>query len=542
MRKWRVALVLAVAVAVLAAWWLWRRRLGEFDLLVYNGRVFDGERFLGRWTCVGIRQGRIARVGFLFGARSRRWLNAKGNVISPGFIDVHTHVERNIARGRPFRSPNFIQQGVTTLITGNCGTSRVDVRELLADLERNGSQVNVATLIGHNSIRRKVIGDAPRAAAGDELKRMSAMIENNMAGGALGISTGLAYAPGVYSTKQEVIELARAAARHGGLYVTHLRDEAIGGEAALEEALQVGREAGIPVHISHFKVAARAQWGSAKQRLERLERQRAEGFPATLDVYGYNASSTSLEPLIPPGLRGSPTWRAALKDPARKRSLITAMVGQLNRNGFPDFAHARVVYFLADRAVEGRSIADIAGPSPGDGEAGIRQQAETVLRLQARGGAQMIYFDMSEADVESILKSPLASLGSDSSVRGEELHFVHPRGLGNFPRILAHYVRERKVLTIEEALRKMTSLAADTFRLNGRGRIREGFAADLVIFSPDRIEDRATYEKPLEPPAGIHHVFVNGAAALEEGRLTGANGGQAIRRRQRSLRLAAVFN
>jgi N-acyl-D-amino-acid deacylase len=532
MRRRRVAAVLVLFLVFAAvALWSWRRWLGEFDLVVYNGRVFDGERFLRRWVCVGVREGRIRRVGFLYGARSRRWLNGAGNVVSPGFIDVHTHVERNIPRSRPFRAPNFVQQGVTTLITGNCGTSSVDVRDLLARLERNGSQVNVGTLVGHNSIRQRVVGDAARQATNDELQRMRRLVDDNMAAGALGISTGLAYAPGIYSTRQEVVELAHAAARHRGLYVTHLRDEGIGGEAALEEALQIGREARIPVHISHFKVAARVQWRTAQQRLDRLERQRAEGLPVTLDVYGYTASSTSLDILVPPDFRGQLRSWGFFQDPARKKALIEAMIAQLRRNGFPDYSHARVVYFGADRSIEGRSIAELTGAPFGNGEPSLRGQAETVLRLLRRGGAQMIYFDMSEGDVDTIMQAPGASFGSDSAVRGEELHFVHPRGLGNFPRILTRYVRERAVLTLEEALRKMTSLPADTFHLVGRGRIREGFAADLVIFSPERIEDRATYEKPLEAPAGIYHVWVNGVATLREGEMTAGNGGQAVRRR-----------
>jgi N-acyl-D-amino-acid deacylase len=530
MRRRRVAGVLLLLALLTAAWWFWRRRLGEFDLIIYNGRVFDGERFLSRWVCVGARQGRIGRVGFLFGVRSRRWLNAAGNVVSPGFIDVHTHVERNIPRSRPFRAPNFVQQGVTTLITGNCGTSSVDVGGLLAGLERNGSQVNLATLVGHNSIRQRVIGDAKWEATTDELHRMCRLVDENMIAGALGISTGLAYAPGVYSSRHEVVELARVAARRGGLYVTHLRDEGIGGEEALEEALQIGRDARIPVHISHFKVAARAQWRAARQRLDRLERQQAEGLPVTLDVYGYNASSTSLDILVPPDFRGH-LWRALLQDPGRKESLIEAMMAQLRRNGFPDYSYARLVYFAADRSLEGKSIAEIAGAPLGNGEPSVHRQAETVLQLLTRGGAQMIYFDMCEEDVETIMQAPQGSFGSDSAVRGEELHFVHPRGVGNFPRILARYVRERKVLTLEGALRKMTSLPADTFRLPTRGRIREHLAADLVIFSPERIEDRATYEKPLEPPAGIYHVWVNGVAALLEGQITGENGGQVVRRR-----------
>src|ERR1039458_10024542 len=533
---WVAALALFLSAIGAFAHWEWRRRLGTFDLIIYNARVFDGERMLNRALCVGIRNGKISKVGILYVARARRWLNAHGQVLAPGFIDVHTHVERNIPKSRPFRAPNFVRQGVTTLITGNCGTSSIDVGTLLNGLAKNGSQVNVATFVGHNSIREAVMGRSTAVASGEDISKMSAIVEKNMAAGSLGLSSGLAYSPGCFATRDEVVKLAQVSGRYGGMYVTHLRDEGIDGERALEEAIQIARLASVPLHISHFKIAAATQWGSAAKRLERLDRERAAGLTITLDAYGYHASSSSMELLLPKELRGNEVnWRGLEKDPRRKTAIMKGILGRLSAAGFPDFDYARIAYFGFDRGIEGQSIADLAsvrhldqGKSAPDPD--LRAQAEAILYLLSHGGAQMVYTDMNEEDVQTILQDPRTSFGTDSAVRGGEQSFVHPRGVGNFARILAHYVREVHLLTLEEALRKMTSLPSETFGLGYRGRIRAGYAADLVIFDPDQIEDHATYDAPLNPPTGISFVLVNGLITLEYGQMTDQNGGQPIRR------------
>jgi N-acyl-D-amino-acid deacylase len=528
-----LALVVVLVIGALLVW-QWRRRLGTFDIIVYNGRIFDGVRMLTRGLCVGIRGGKIAKIGFLYPAHAKQWLNAHGQVVAPGFIDVHTHVERNIPKNRPFRAPNFVRQGVTTLITGNCGTSSVDIEGLLDGLAKYGSQVNVATLVGHNSVREAVMGRSTEAASAEAIEKMRKLVDRNMAAGALGFSSGLAYSPGCFATRDEVVKLAQVAGRYSGLYVTHMRDEAIEGPQALEEAIQIARLAHVPLHISHFKIAAERQWGSAASRLQRLDRERKAGLPITLDVYGYRASSSSLEILLPTDLRGDNVGWRALGDTGRRAVIGNQILARLREAGFPDFSYAKVAVFSPNREVEGKDIPELA-VSLGYGEASqsnvsLKSQVDAILYLLSHGGAQMVYTDMKEDDVETILKDSHTSIGTDSAVRGGGAFFVHPRGVGNFPRILGHYVRELQVLTLEEALRKMTSLAAETFHLGRRGRIQQGYAADLVVFDPSQIADNATYAAPLNPPSGITFVLVNGVLAVDQGRTTGKNAGRPIRR------------
>ena len=535
-RRKRKALVALALVAVLllgGAYWWFRLRYGQFDLVVCGDRVFDGQQWMSSAPCVGVRDGRIARIGHLRWASAKRRVMARGAAIAPGFIDLHVHVEQNISSRRPFRAPNFVRMGVTTLVTGNCGTSARDVGRLLAGLQKNGSQVNVATLVGHNTIREMVMGSAPRLASHDEVEAMSSLVEKALEEGAFGLSTGLAYAPGSYASEEEVTALARAAAKHGGLYAAHLRDEGLHGSEALAEALRVGKAAAMPVHISHMKVAAESLWGQASERLKQVDDARSSGMTVTLDAYAYTASSTSLEILMPPSLRGaSVPYRAILKDPRRKADAIAGMLSQLKDDGFPDYAFARVAYFQKDPGLEGLAIPAVAvrlGLASSGRPAPIGAQAETVLELLARGGAQMIYFSMSERDLVTILQHPLCSIGTDSSVHGADQRFSHPRGTGNFPRILGSYVRDQRVLSLETALAKMTSLAADTFGFKDRGRIRVGLPADLTVFDPAKVADMSSYEKPLEQPIGISWVFVSGVAVLDPDGLTDANPGKVLR-------------
>jgi N-acyl-D-amino-acid deacylase len=531
---------------------LWRTWLGPFDIIICNGQVFDGERFLPVGTCVGIKDGSIKRIGFLYGAQTISWINAWKRVVSPGFIDVHTHVERNIIRNSPFRAPNFIRQGVTTLITGNCGTSTVDVEGMFAGLRRYGSQINVATLIGHNSIREEVMGSSKREASFDELQQMCQIVDRNMRAGAIGLSTGLEYSPGCFASEEEVVKLAMFAARHGGMYVTHLRNEGMDVKRSLEEALKIGERAFIPVHISHFKIAARTLWGTSGDLLKRIRLQRANGFSVSMDVYGYTSSSTSTDLLLPPHFRGNRVnWKELNRNASSREELIKAMVAQLQRDGFSDYSHARVAHFQKDPSLNGQRIDQVAKlirhqlpdwkvKATTLGQKGIAlappssvfpppDQIKTVLWIVSRGGAQMIYTNMSEQDVSSIMKDPETCFGSDSAVRNEGLTSSHPRGLGNIPRILSHFVRDLRVLSLKEALRKMTSFAADTFGLDSRGRLQEGRPADIVVFDPKRIQDEATYDQPLRPAAGIDYVFVNGRLTMDHGVLTKEYAGQPIR-------------
>lgn len=550
------ALCLDLLLLVGASRWLGARRAarrpavsaavcrGDFDLVVLGGTVLDGLGAARVRADVGVREGRVACVGSITQAGAARVIDASGLLVAPGFVDVHTHVERTMTGARPFVAPNFVRQGVTTLITGNCGSSRLDVADELAQLERGGSQVNVATFVGHNSVRRSVMQRERRPPTPQEMGRMERLVADAMDGGALGLSTGLAYVPGIYAAREEVVGLARVAARGGGLYVSHIRDEGVNGFDAVAEAVAIGDEAGLPVHISHFKASGRSQWGTAPERLRLVDEALGRGRRVTIDQYPYVASSTSLDIMLPPWALAEDRASVAsrLRDPQTRERVLADMLAQLRRGGWTDYAFARIAYCPSNLALNGMTIPEVAARAGAAGGARVQQvsaqaapdaeaQARTILDIVARGGAQMIYTDMDEADVVTIMRHPDTMFGSDSSVRSDDTQAVpHPRGFGTFPRVLASYVRGSRTLTLEEAVRRMTSLPARTFGLRERGQLAPGFWADLVLFSEQAVADRATFESPLLPPAGISHVVVNGEVVFEGGRLTQAAPGKAIRR------------
>jgi N-acyl-D-amino-acid deacylase len=526
---------------------------GSFDLLIRNGQVLDGLGHDPLRADVGVRDGHIACIGSFEGAEAARVIDAAGGIVAPGFIDVHTHVERNLPAARhPFLAPNFIRQGVTTLITGNCGRSALPLGPVLDRLEQDGAQVNVASFVGHNSIRRKVMGMDARAPSDAELAAMRSLVTRSMSEGALGISTGLAYLPGAYAQRDELISLARAAAERGGIYVTHLRDEGLRGADAIREAIDIGSAASVPVHISHFKAQGRSQWGTAAPRLALVDEARRRGLRVSIDQYPYAASSTSLELLLPVVESEEGGSRAAqeIREPRERARLRAGMIERLRANGWDDYSFARVAYCPSNLALNGLNIAQIAArrnvplsttgtahvatTALESGGSPVERQADVILDLLAVGGAQMIYFDMSDDDVAAILSHPDTMFGSDSGVRLENAPAIpHPRGMGTFPRVLARYVRDLHLLSLPEAVRHMTSLPAETFGLVGRGQLVEGYWADFVIFDPAVVADRATYEAPLLPPQGISYVAVNGTLVLDAGRLTTATPGKALRGRGR---------
>lgn len=559
------------AFALALSWW-WYGNYGKpqvcqegHDLVIRNGMVLDGLGHAPFRADIGIRDGRITCIGSIKTTPGEHVINATGQLIAPGFIDVHTHVERNLPEDtKPFLAPNFIRQGITTIITGNCGSSTLAVRAMLDQLDNKGSQVNVATFVGHNSIRRRVMKRANRAPTPDEMQEMQKFLAKAMDDGALGLSTGLAYIPGAYAQKEEIIELAQSVAHEGGLYVSHIRDEGVQGFSAVKEALEIGGKAGLPVHISHFKASGKSQWGAAKQRLALVDDALRQGQRVTIDQYPYTASSTSLEVLLPSWAlaEDSAEVNKRLRDPQMRARVRSEMIAQLHKSGWRDYSFARIAYCSSNLSLNGLSIPQVAAtrmksspekqPTPaalsmhghehslgdylqkintanGDDD-NAKYQADVILDLIVKGGAQMIYFDMNDQDLTAIMQHPDTMFGSDSSVRSENTQAVpHPRGMGTFPRVLSHYVRETRTLSLEEAVRRMTSLSARTFGIRERGQISEGYWADLVIFYEQSIADKATYERPLAAPAGIPYVIVNGKIVLENNHFTKAVPGKAIR-------------
>jgi N-acyl-D-amino-acid deacylase len=496
------------------------------DLLITNARIVDGTGNPWYRGAIAITRGRISGVGAIDNALvADRSIDAKGRIVAPGFIDVHAHVEIGIHE-RP-TADNYVHDGVTSLVTGNCGGSDDDVDAFLKKIDE-GTSVNVATLVGHNTVRRQVIGLANRKANADELSAMKSKVEAAMRAGAVGFSTGLIYLPGLFSDTDEVVALAGAAAAYGGLYATHMRNESNKVAEAIREALDVGRRNAMPVQISHFKLSGNANWGRSVETLGLIESARRAGVDVTIDQYPYTASSTSLSALLPDEALdgGHEAARTRIRDASQRKTIAEKILQSARNTRRPSFAYAVVANFAPDPSLNGKSIADInvaMGRS-----ATMDNEVETILDLFLAGNPQMVFHGMSEDDVKRIMAYPFNMIAADGGVQSGR-GMPHPRSYGTNARVLGKYVREDNVVRLEEAVRRMTSLPAQRFRLNDRGLLREGFAADIVVFDDQTIADRATFASPHQYPAGIDVVIVNGQTVIEHGAHTGAKPGRSLR-------------
>ncbi len=525
-----IALMLVVLAAISALTSLPRvaaeAQNESYDLVITNARIVDGTGNPWFRGDIGIKEGRIARIGRLSGANARNRIDAQNRIVAPGFIDVHTHVESlfNLPAAE-----NFVRMGVTTLVTGNCGTSTTNVAEFLGRVKSKPIAVNIATLVGHGSVRRSVMKSEDRAPSPDEMKQMEGIVDRAMADGAVGLSTGLIYVPGTYAKTDEIVSLARIVARHGGLYATHMRSEGDKVVDAVRESIQIGELAGLPVEISHFKISNKKLWGQTPTTLGLVREARSRGVLVTVDQYAYTASSTSLDSRLPTWLLagGFDEAKKRLSDKATRERVMKEMKDALKRSGFKDYSYAMVASYKADKSFNGKSIADITRIVRGKKD--VKHQIEQIVAMYEAGGAGMIYHGMNEDDVQRIMREPFTMIASDSGVRQIDESVPHPRGYGNNARVLGRYVREMKLITLEDAIRKMTSLPAQTFGFRDRGMVREGFAADLVIFDENTIGDQATFVSPHQFPTGISHVMVNGELVFAEGSMTAVRPGAALR-------------
>ncbi len=550
----RIAAAFILCLGLAGGLYVWVRHRtptcsGEFDVVVAGAEIIDGLGGPALKADIGIRDKRIACIGTFDLSTAQHIIDAKGLTVAPGFIDVHTHVEPNIPTNSAFQAHNFVRQGVTTLITGNCGRSFLDIGKLFHLLEKNGSQINVASLVGHNTIRFQVMKESASAPTQEQLNQMNALVKTAMRDG----STGLEYIPGAFAKTDEIVELAKTVQENNGLYASHIRNEGMNGIEAIREAISVGERTGIHVHISHFKAQGPNQWGTAQRRLDLVRSAENKGLVVSLDQYPYTASSTGIGILLPSWVSegGLSLARQRLSDPVKHKRIRDEMLDRLRELGWKDYSFARVAYFEPDRSLIGLNIVEIAQrkrdvhsakgsvavvPSKFDlakqlNESDLEREADIVMDIFSRGGAQMVFFNMSEKDVETIMEDPEVMFGSDSAVREEDASVLpHPRGFGTFPRVLGVYAREKHLFSIEEAVRRMTSLPAATFGLKERGQIRPGFWADLVVFDRDRVVDTSTYDKPLSNPEGIYYVVVNGSLVLDNGRITKDEPGMGIRR------------
>ncbi len=501
-----------------------------YDIIIKGGRIIDGSGNPWYEADVGIRNGRIVALGRLDAGQATKVIDAKGMVVAPGFIDVHTHIEGSIRRLPT--ADNFLFDGVTSVVTGNCGGSAVDLEKFFKALRDTGISMNVSTLIGHNSVRDSVMGLAQRDPTPEEQTQMEALVEKAMQSGAVGFSTGLIYIPGTYSKTAEVIGLARAAAKYNGIYASHIRnegnDEQLNVFGAVAEAIDVGRQANMPVEISHFKISSKKLWGQSTKTIGLVQKARAEGLDVTVDQYPYTASSTNLGVLVPSWslADGDSAMTARFHDAKTRKKVIAGMKSSLKRAGRTNYGYAYVTRARWDSTLEGKNISQIN--RLWKRKRTLDNEIKTVLEMLEKGGAGMIYHTMGEVDVQRIMQYPYSMVASDAGVIEFNRGMPHPRGYGTNARVLGHYVREKKIIRLEEAIRKMTSLPAQRFRFTDRGLIRPGMWADIVVFDEKTVGDNATFEKPHAYSSGFNAVLVNGQVVIENGKHTGIKSGQVI--------------
>ena len=500
----------------------------DYDLIIRNARIIDGSGNPWFRAEIGITAGKIARIGVLTGKTATRTIDAAGKIVTPGFIDVHTHSESGIVKFP--QSENFLRDGVTTIVTGNCGSSELDIRDFAAKLKELKTGINVATLVGHNSIRIEVMGSEDRKATPQEIERMRVMVDKAMQAGAVGFSTGLEYVPGAYSPIEELVELAKVAGKYGGIYTSHMRDEGSQVLDAMREAAEVGRLANVRVQISHLKQDTKAYWGNTRKMIDLLEDYRAKGVEVTVDQYPYIAYSTGLGTTLPNWALAGGHSRLVerLKDPATRKKIFDEVLASNTKRGYNDFEYTSVASCSFEPKYEGKNLRQISAlrGRPTTHEADV----ETVLELMEKGGVSVVTKAMSEEDVDNIMRYRNTAVASDGGVREFGAGRPHPRSYGTNARVINEYVRLKKTLTLEDAIRKMTSLPAQIFAFKDRGLVREGFAADLVVFDPETVRDNANFENPHQYATGFDYVVVNGKVAVETGKLTPERGGQVILR------------
>jgi dihydroorotase/N-acyl-D-amino-acid deacylase len=460
---------------------------------------------------------------------ARRTIDATGRVVAPGFIDLHAHLEPlpTLPGAR-----SAVTQGVTTAIGGPDGTSPWPFGAYLAAREKQTVGINVGFLVGHNTVRREVMGEANRAPTTAELARMRAIVARAMSEGAFGLSTGLNYLPGTYAATDEIVALAKVAADSGGIYASHLREEGLGLIAGVAEAIEIGRRAAVPVVLTHHKAVGQQMWGKSKVTLAMLDSARRAGVDVMADVYPYTATHTSISILIP-------TWALADGDSAFARRLASPVLRDsitrgvvfniLNDRGGGDLRRVQLSRVPWDRTLEGKTLLDWATrrgmkPTPENG-------AALVIEAQQKGGTTAIYHVLDEADVRRILIHPQVMVASDGRLSEPGDAHPHPRTYGTFPRVLGRYSRDERALSLESAIHKMTGMPARRLGLADRGVLRDGAMADLVVFDPVTVSDRSTFENPHQYATGIEYVFVNGVAAVDSARFTDRRAGRVLRRK-----------
>src|SRR5216684_3341260 len=505
-------------------------QLQPFDVLIQHARIVDGSGNPWYNGDIGIRGDSIVAIGRLDGSPAKLTIDAHGLTVAPGFIDIHTHARRGI-----FEDPsaqNYIRQGVTTLIEGNDGSSPLPLAPFFEKLGAVHMAPNFGSFVGQGSIRQQVLGLENRKATREEIDRMKEIAKQAMQDGALGLSSGLFYVPGNFTPTEEVIEIAKVVAGFGGMYISHMRDEAAGVADSVRETIRIGEEGGLPTQVTHHKIIGQENWGRSVETLRLVEEARARGVDATIDAYPYTASSTGTGALFPQwSLAGGQKALLERLSAPEQRTRITAEIVrriQVDRGG-GDPKNIVMASCSFDPSLAGKSLADITAAR--GRPVNFDTAAETAIEIQQKGGCSAVFHAINEEDVERILRSPYTMIGSDGEIPQFGKGAPHPRSYGTFARVLARYVRDRKVLTLEDAVRKMSGYPAERLRLLDRGLLRPGMKADIVIFDPAKVQDKADFANPHQYAEGFREVIVNGEVVISGGQLTKARPGRIIRHR-----------
>ncbi|UCH58147.1 MAG: D-aminoacylase [Candidatus Bathyarchaeota archaeon] len=538
-----------------------------YDLIIRDGRIIDGAGNPWYKGNVAVSRGRIEAIGKLDGAEAKMIIDARGLVVAPGFIDAHSHSDSSTLIYRQMEST--VMQGITTVVAGQCGSSIAPVNpdlveemekrwadwlppeiefkitwttfdEYLNEGEKDGLGANIAHLVGHGAVRIASMGYEAREPTQSELEHMRELVREAMEAGAYGLSSGLIYPPGIFAETNELIELAKVAAKYGGVYDSHIRDEGLNLLRSVEEAITIGEKAGLPVQISHHKASNKEVWGKSADTLAMIDEARNRGVDVTVDQYPYRAGATSLVTLLPPWAHdgGREKLLERLNDPELREKIKSdieeGIPGWENFAGDLGWEKIYVTSVKTDenKPVEGKNLAEI---NEMRGDPDVFTSLFNLL-LEEDGAAGMVIFSMDEGDIRRIMSSPYHMVGTDAGStaptgfmrRGKP----HPRHYGTYPKILGRYVREEGVLSIEQAVRKMTSMPAQRFGILDRGVLRPGMWADITIFNPDTVIDRATYQDPHQFPEGIEYVIVNGQITVDSGKYTQALAGRILRKRR----------
>ncbi len=522
------AALLVVAIGVAVAGLAAQAPAAPYDLLIRNGRIVDGTGSPWYRADVAVKGDTIVRIAPRIEAPATRVVDAGGQVVAPGFIDIHTHARRGI-----FDVPtaeNYVRQGVTTLMEGPDGSSPLPIRAFLDKVAATRVTPNLGTFIGQGSVRQAVVGEGDRPATAADVEQMRGLVRQGMEDGAFGLSTGLFYVPGTFTPTAEVVELAKVAGRLGGIHISHMREESAKVVDSVVETIEIGEKGGLPTQVTHHKIVGRANWGKSVETLRLVDAARARGVDATLDQYPYTASSTSVQAALMPAWAQEGGTEAVLKrlnDPATHAKIrAESMDIILNARGGGDPHNVQIARCEWDMSLAGKRLDEVTAAR--GLPATLENAAETVLWIVQQGGCQGIFHAISEEDLQRILKHPATMIGSDGEVPIFGEASPHPRSYGTFARVLGRYVRDLTVITLEDAVRKMSSFPAQRIGLGDRGVLREGMKADIAIFDPATVADKATFEQPHQYAVGVSTVIVNGQVAFENGKMTAARPGKTL--------------